>query len=95
MGIRRSQLKVFDKPRSVQKSMKEAVKLHEKNIKDQTKSKDTWVSKLKRSVKELIGGKKTYLPKKEFKTTRTKAVKKGLKQAGLSQKEIDRLRGKK
>ena len=33
--------------------------------------------------------------KKKFKTARTKAVEKGLKQAGLTQKEMDRLRGKK
>lgn len=59
-------------------------------------AKKTWVSKLKRSVKELIGGKHTYMPKKKkkYKTIRTGVVEGGLKQAGLTQKEIRKLRGK-
>lgn len=32
--------------------------------------------------------------KKKFKTVRTSAVEKGLRRGGLTQKEIDRLRGK-
>jgi hypothetical protein len=52
--------------------------------------------KLKRTIKELIGGSKTYLPKKDNKTTvRTKAVSDALSRAGVSSSKIARLRRKK
>lgn len=67
-----------------------------------------WTKKLKRSVKELIGGKNTYItakqkarikmdsPKPKTKQTkRTRQVTSGLKQAGLTKEEIARLRGNK
>ena len=54
-----------------------------------------WTEKLKRSVKELIGGSKTYMPKKQFKKKiRTKSTETGLKAAGLTAKEIARFGGK-
>ena len=64
MGLTARQRRVFDKEPSIQKAHKKAVKLHEQNVRGQkTKAKKTWISKLKRSVKELIGGSKTYMSK--------------------------------
>jgi len=53
---------------------------------------------LKRTLYELMMGKKAYLPKKKKpktkKTIRTKTIESGLKSAGLSEEDIKRLRGK-
>ena len=48
-----------------------------------------------RKLREVYGGKNTYMPKKSVETARTKTVSGGLKQAGLTDKEIAKLRGKK
>ena len=53
-----------------------------------------WTEKLKRSVKELIGGSKTYMPKKAKKKIRTRSTEAGMKAAGLTAKEIARFGGK-
>ena len=54
-----------------------------------------WTEKLKRNIKELIGGSKTYMPKKKFKKKiRTKSTEAGLKAAGLTKQEIARFGGK-
>jgi len=84
MGVTARQQRVFDKPQSVDKSMKEAVALQEKNqqkVKAEEKTvyakakerlavlkSGKWKeykAKMKRTAKELIGGKNTYLPKKK------------------------------
>jgi ABC-type glutathione transport system ATPase component len=73
MGITARQQRVFDKNQSVDKSMKEAIALQEKNVyanaeKNMTKLKAGKlgrVAKAKRWFKELSGGEKTYLPKKK------------------------------
>lgn len=53
------------------------------------------LKKVRRRLYELYYGPKAYARKKPITTTRTKAViKKGLKPAGLTKKEIARLRGK-
>lgn len=59
-------------------------------------SKEGLVKKTKRRLKELWGGEKTYLPKKEKsnETTRTKVVESGLKQAGLSESDIAKFKKK-
>ena len=63
-----------------------------------------WVGKLKRGVKELIGGKNTYISEKQkarirmdspkTETKRTGQTKTALEQAGLTPDEIARLQGK-
>jgi len=64
------------------------------------KSKSTLLSKTKRRLKELFYGDRTYMPghKKPKapakKTTRTKAVESGLKQAGLSESDIAKFKKK-
>jgi len=52
--------------------------------------------KVRRRLYELYHGPKAYIRKKPIVTARTKAItKRGLKPAGLTKKEIARLRGKK
>jgi len=54
-----------------------------------------WAKNLKRTVKELIGGRKTYMPKKPIKKKiRTRSTESGMKAAGLTAKEIARFGGK-
>jgi hypothetical protein len=65
----------------------------EKRMKDYKAGKLGRIARLKRTAKELIGGKKTYLKKKKVTTTRTKHVTRGLEQAGVSKKKIKKLRG--
>jgi hypothetical protein len=79
------------------KTMEKAYANAEKNLKKLHAGKLGRIAKLKRTVKELIGGSKTYLPKKKKKkkkTARTKVVESGLSKAGLSAKEIARFGGK-
>ncbi len=52
-----------------------------------------WLPKLRASVKKELASQKK--ARKGFETARTQAVQKGLRKAGLSEKEIARLRGKK
>ena len=78
------------------KTMEKVYANAEKNLKKLKEGKLGRLAKLKRTAKELIGGSKTYLPKKKkkkVKTTRTKVIESGLSKAGLSTKEIARLRG--
>jgi len=64
MGITAKQQRVFDKSQSIDKSHKEAVASHNKNVTSRSKrAKPKWTDKLKRTIKELYGGKNTYLPK--------------------------------
>lgn len=64
MGLTARQRRVFDTEPSIAKAHDKAVKLHNKNVKGQTRRKSIkWTDKLKRSIKELIGGKNTYLKK--------------------------------
>ena len=112
MGITAKQQREFDKPGSASSAMKRAAELSkknaedakvyenaEKNLKKLRAGKLGRIAKLKRTAKELIGGSKTYLPKKKkkkkkkVKTTRTKVVESRLSKAGLSAKEVARLRG--
>jgi len=70
MGLTAKQRRVFDKSQSIQKSHKEAVKLHESNVakQKQTKAKkaeEGLIKKTKRRLRELYYGDKTYLPKKK------------------------------
>lgn len=60
-------------------------------------SEEGMLKKMKRRLKELWGGEKTYLPKKKKpkKTARTKQVESGLKKAGLSESDIAKFRTKK
>ena len=51
------------------------------------------VARVKRKLRELYYGPKTYLPKKKSKTAATKRIEKGLKQAGISEKRIKQLKG--
>ena len=86
MGVTARQQRVFDKPQSIDKSMKEAVAQHEKNQQKAKAEEKTvyakakerlealksgkwkeYKEKLKRTAKELVGGKNTYLPKKKKK----------------------------
>lgn len=56
------------------------------------------MAKIRRTLYELYKGKNAYLKKdkkKEMTTARTQGVSDQLKKAGLSQSDIDRLRGKK
>ncbi len=98
MGLTARQRRIFDKKQSVNKSMKEAVASASKGATGfKKKKKEKWTTKLKRSVKELIGGKSTYMPKKKLlgkRTTRTKAIESGLKKSGLTKQEIARFGGK-
>ncbi len=78
---------------------KDVYKNAEENLKKLRAGKLGRIAKLKRTAKELIGGGKTYLPKKKKKkkskkTTRTKQVESGLKQAGLSESDIAKFRRK-
>lgn len=50
------------------------------------------VARVKRKLRELYYGPKTYLPKKKRTTVATKKVEKGLRQAGVSKKKIKQLR---
>lgn len=65
------------------------------------RNEEALIKKVARKLREIYYGPKTYLPKKpkpkpaEKTTVRTKTITKGLRSAGLTQKEIDRLRGKK
>lgn len=54
-----------------------------KRLRKRRSKKTSWVKKLKKNVK------------KEFKTQRTKSAEAQLRRAGLTEKEIARLRGKK
>ena len=78
-----------------------------KKEKAPAKKEENWVEKLGRKVKEVIHGEKTYISKeraaemkaqrktkkaKPTKTKRTKRVEGGLKKAGLTDKELMRLR---
>lgn len=58
-------------------------------------SEEGLIKRTKRRLYELWHGKKAYAKKKVKKTVRTKDVEGGLKRAGLTAKEIARLRGKK
>lgn len=57
------------------------------------------IKKVARKLREIYYGPKTYLPKKRKPTVkptvRTKDITKSLRSAGLTQEEINRLRGKK
>ena len=53
------------------------------------------LARTKRRLSKVFKSSEKPKPKKKFKTVRTRTAEKGLKGAGLSQKEIDRLRGKK
>lgn len=66
------------------------------SAKRKKEKKDTLMMKAKRKVKELIGGKNTYLKKKDrkFTTTRTKAHESALSKAGISSEKIKKLRDK-
>ena len=99
MGITASQQRVFDKKQSTEKNMKEAAMKQNENIKSGKAKKtpdEELLAKTKRRLKELFYGDKTYLPKekKSKKTTRTKAVESGLKQAGLSESDIAKFKKK-
>lgn len=61
----------------------------EKYSKKNTKPKKNWVQRLKGKVKKVLAADK----KKDMETTRTKGVKKQLRQS-LSEKEIKKLQGK-
>ena len=50
------------------------------------------VARVKRKLRELYYGPKTYLPKKKLTTLATKKVEKGLRQAGIGEKKIKQLR---
>jgi hypothetical protein len=63
VGLTARQQRVFDKEPSIQKAHKKAVQMHEKGVRGQKTKKKNWAKKLKRSVRELIGGRKTYLKK--------------------------------
>ena len=67
MGLTARQRRVFDKKQSIKKSVDEArvYANAEKNLKKLKAGKLGRIAKLKRTTKELIGGKKTYLPKKK------------------------------
>lgn len=76
---------------------KDVYKNAEKNLKKLHAGKLGRIAKLKRTAKELIGGSKTYLPKKKKKkkkTVRAKTIESGLSRAGLSAKEIAKFGGK-
>lgn len=61
--------------------------------------KENWVSRLKKSIASLKGpghskaGKKYLKKQKPYKTLATKGVEDRLRRAGLTEKEIKRLRG--
>jgi len=63
------------------------------------KKKSTWVSRLKKRVQSVLGpghspaGKKYLAKKKPYKTLATKGVEDRLRRAGLTDKEIKKLRG--
>lgn len=63
------------------------------------RNEEALIKKVARKLREIYYGPKTYLPKKPKptvkSTVRTKDITKSLRSAGLTQKEIDRLRGKK
>lgn len=67
-----------------------------KNLKKLHAGKLGRIARLKRTAKELIGGSKTYLPKKKKKkkTVRTKQVESGLRRAGLSESDMAKFRRK-
>lgn len=93
-------------PANVSKALTDAAKaLGKEGKKKPVKRKEeSLIQKVGRKLRELYYGPETYLPKRRIKklkrrarqTARTKAtIKKGLKPAGLTEKEIARLRGKK
>ena len=54
--------------------------------------KESWVSKLKKRVRRVLGGNDK--PKSKKETARTKNVSDQLRKSGLSEEEIRRLKGK-
>jgi hypothetical protein len=63
------------------------------------KKKSTWASRMKKNIKSLLGpghspaGKKYTKKQKPYKTLATKGIEDRLRRAGLTEKEIKRLRG--
>lgn len=71
----------------------------EKNLAKLKAGKLGRIAKLKRTFKELVGGSKTYLPKKkkkkkQVKITRSKQIESGLRRAGLSESDMAKFRRK-
>jgi len=87
--------KTWDKYKKKQ-AKTDVYKNAEKNLKKLKAGKLGRIARLKRTAKELIGGSKTYLPKKKkkLKTKRTKDVTSKLSATGLTDKEIAKFRSK-
>lgn len=101
MGVRVSQYgREMDKSKkgeSLQERHKKAVEISKvTRTGKKAESEEGLLKKTKRRLKELWGGEKTYLPKdkKSKKSTRTKQVEGGLKQAGLSAEDIKKFQKK-
>ena len=85
LKARRSVEKVAPKLAALRKRLN-AVK-----VKNKKGKKKNWVSKLKSNVKKELVKKKV---KKKLVTSRTKAISRGLRSAGISDKTIDRMRNR-
>lgn len=85
------------KGKSFEEAHKKAAK--KATIRKKSKYDEKMVKKVARKLYEIFYGPKAYIKKefkptgkKKFKTVRTKAVEKGLKRGGLTEKEIARFR---
>lgn len=83
-------------PVNVSKTLTDTARALEKR--DKKKKEEALIQKVKRKLQQIYYGKEYYSkivkPKSVVKSTvRTKAITRGLKVAGLTQKEINRLRG--
>ena len=104
MGVRVGQYgREMDKSKkseSLQERHKKAVKVSSVKLKSKKEKGESLLSKTKRRMKELFYGERTYLPghkkqKPTKQTVRTAKTVRGLRAAGLTEAEINRLRGKK
>ena len=86
----------YEKDQSIGESHKEVVAASKKKTAAKNTPKgEPLMKRVRRKLYEVYHGGNAYMPKKSMETTRTKTVSSGLKQAGLSDKEIAKLRGKK
>lgn len=86
----------YEKDQSIGESHKELVAASKKKKdKPAEDKKEPMMKRVQRKLYEVYHGGNAYMPKKPMETVRTKDVSSGLKQAGLSDKEIAKLRGKK
>lgn len=86
----------YEKDQSIGESHKEVVAASKKKTAAKNTPKgEPLMKRVRRKLYEVYHGGNAYMPKKNEVTVRTKVIRKGLEQAGLTKKEMMKLEGRK